>query len=176
MKVFRYTALTPPHITLIPRRNQQCEAVVAAPSRDAAVQLFRAVGIDCSLHSLRSYGGETGNVDSIAVAEASPGTVYVRPLDSHDRETFVPVPLWAPARRVDFDAVDRGHAEGLRLVREETFPHIDGSGDLTHRANADAAPVDLVTSALGKLTRSEYDALRAHILQNPTASQSQRKP
>lgn len=52
-------------------RNRQCEHVVAARSATEAARMF---GV--SAYLMKTYGGQTGNAESIAVAMAEPGVVF----------------------------------------------------------------------------------------------------
>lgn len=52
--------------------------IVAAPSRAAALIAFNAAGLRFTAHYLRGFCSETGNEHEIALATASPGTVYIK--------------------------------------------------------------------------------------------------
>ena len=59
----------------LPAHARQVRAIVAAPSRKAAAELF---GI--TMHTARGFMGETGNSADIEQAMSAPGTVFVMPL------------------------------------------------------------------------------------------------
>lgn len=70
LKVYRWLASRP---ECGPAQNgsRQCEHICATTS---FAELARLSGQ--SMHTLRTYGGVTGNAESIAVAMASPGIVF----------------------------------------------------------------------------------------------------
>lgn len=58
-------------------QSRQVRGIVAVTSKKAAAAAF-----EMTLGELNGYGGETANQAEIETATASPGVVFIRPLDS----------------------------------------------------------------------------------------------
>ena len=54
----------------------QVRAIVAAPSMKAAAQAYQT-----TVYQVQDWASVTGNAEELAVAQAEPGVVFVRPLD-----------------------------------------------------------------------------------------------
>jgi hypothetical protein len=88
LKVYTITGARPG--VRSPNGSRQTQEIVAAPSMKEAARLF---GV--SLHVMRTYGHETGNKGSVAVAMERPGVVFYAPVNEALRDSVV----WREADR-----------------------------------------------------------------------------
>jgi hypothetical protein len=80
LKTWGITVMTPHGLfPELPRHVRQCRAIVAAPSKAAAVRALNAADLAVTMHTFNGYAAETGNDTEIATATAHPLHVFVSP-------------------------------------------------------------------------------------------------
>jgi hypothetical protein len=79
LKTYQTLAQPPPPSWGFPDDCRSAGAVVAVPSRRAALQAFQAAGLaNLTYNHLAIYGGQTWNEVDVAAAESDPGVVFAR--------------------------------------------------------------------------------------------------
>lgn len=63
--------------------NHQSREIVAVTTYTAAFRCFLASGLNLSMKEMRTYGGWTGNEESVRQAMSKPGTVFFQHIDAH---------------------------------------------------------------------------------------------
>lgn len=76
--VWGIITMKPHGITLDqPAHVSQCRAIVAAPSKAAAMRALNGAGFYMTAHTFNGYAGETGNDREVTAATTQPGHVLI---------------------------------------------------------------------------------------------------